>query len=97
MLAENVLPLSENTATGTYVLMQGVELGILRVPLHNVHLKSDLVLGTVVASTRFPEAGPLRNIIAPNNSESFNQFFTLVGLLRSLKLDQDLNFMSGMK
>ena len=52
LLAENILPLSDTTSMGTHVLIQGVELGILRVPLHRVHLKSDLVSGAVVVGVR---------------------------------------------
>ena len=52
LLAENILPLSDTTSMGTHVLIQGVELGILRVPLHRVHLKSDLVSGTVIVGVR---------------------------------------------
>ena len=48
LLAENILPLSDTTSMGTHLLIQGVELGILRVPLHRVHLKSDLVSGAVI-------------------------------------------------
>ena len=48
LLVEGTLPLSEETATGTQVLIQGVELGIVSVPLHTIYLKSDLVSGAVV-------------------------------------------------
>ena len=48
LLAENIFPLSDTTSMSTHVLIQGVELGILCVPLHRVHLKSDLVSGAVV-------------------------------------------------
>ena len=48
LLAENILPLSDTTSMGTHVLIRGVELGILHVPLHRVHLKSDLVSGAVI-------------------------------------------------
>ena len=52
LLAENILPLSDATLTGIHVLIQGVKLGILRFPLHRIHLKSDLVSGTVVVGVR---------------------------------------------
>ena len=48
------------------------------------------------ASTRFPEAIPLRNIKAPNIVKALTIFFTLVGLPRSLQSDQGSNFMSGL-
>ena len=52
LLVEGILPLSEETATGAQVLIQGVELGIVSVPLHSIHLKSDLVSGEVVVGLR---------------------------------------------
>ena len=42
-LVEDILFLSEATATGTHVLIQGVELGIVSVPMYAIYLKSDLV------------------------------------------------------
>ena len=47
LLVEDTLPLSEKTATGLQVLIQGIELGVIPVPLHRVHLSSDLVSGPV--------------------------------------------------
>ena len=52
LLVEDILPLSETTYTGAHVLIQGVELGVLRVPLHKVSLESDLVSGPVVVGVR---------------------------------------------
>ena len=52
LLLEGVLPLSDETSTGSSVLLQGVELGLINVPLHNIHLKSDLVTGPVVVGVR---------------------------------------------
>ena len=43
----HVLPLSETTATRTHVLIQGVELGIVSMPMHTIYLKSSLVSGAV--------------------------------------------------
>lgn len=48
LLAKNILPLSDTTSLGTHVLIQVIELGILCVPLHRIHLKSELVSGVVV-------------------------------------------------
>ena len=48
------------------------------------------------ASTRFPEAIPLRNIKAPSIVKALIKFFTLVGLPKSLQSDQGSNFMSGL-
>ena len=52
LLLEGLLPLSEKTHTGSEVLIQGVELGLVKVPLHTIDLKSDLVSGTVVVGVR---------------------------------------------
>ncbi|XP_062567274.1 uncharacterized protein LOC134229543 [Saccostrea cucullata] len=52
LLLEGVLPLSEKTHTGSEVLIQGVELGLVKVPLHVIDLKSDLVSGSVVVGVR---------------------------------------------
>ena len=52
LLVEDILPLSETTYTGAHVLIQGVELGVLCVPLHKVSLESDLVSRPVVVGVR---------------------------------------------
>ena len=52
LLVEGILPLSEATATGTHVLIQGVELGIVSVPMHTIYLNSDLVSREVVVGLR---------------------------------------------
>ena len=52
LLVEGILPLSGVTATRTHVLIQGVELGIVSVPMHTIYLKSDLVSGAVVVGLR---------------------------------------------
>jgi hypothetical protein len=43
LLLESVLPLSERTSTDESVLLQGVELGVIYVPLHRIYLKSYLI------------------------------------------------------
>ena len=43
----DTLPFSEKTSSGTSVLIQGVECGFVNVPLHNIYLSSDLVIGLV--------------------------------------------------
>ncbi len=52
LLLEGSLPLSEQTSTGIDVLIQGVAVEPLRVPLHRVQLKSDLVSGIVTVGVR---------------------------------------------
>ena len=47
------------------------------------------------ASTRFPEAIPLRNIKTKTIFKALVKFFTFVGLPRSVQSDQGSNFMSG--
>ena len=51
ILAETI-PLSEKSHSGKSVLIQGVECGLVTVPLHQVNLKSDLVSGTVTVGAR---------------------------------------------
>ena len=48
LILADILPFSEKTSSGTSVLIQGVECGTVNIPLHNVHLSSDLVTGLVV-------------------------------------------------
>ena len=52
LLLEGILPLSEKSSAGADVLIQGVELGFVRVPLHNINLKSDLISGPVSVGVR---------------------------------------------
>ena len=47
------------------------------------------------ASTRFPEAIPLRNIKTKIIVKALVKFFTFVGLPKSVQSDQGSNFMSG--
>ena len=52
LLLEGILPLSAETSAGASVLIQGVELGVIKVPLHFVELKSDFVCGSVTVGVR---------------------------------------------
>ena len=52
LLLEGILPLSAETSAGASVLIQGVELGFIKVPLHVVELKSDFVCGSVTVGVR---------------------------------------------
>ena len=52
LLLESVLSLSERTSTDRSVLLQGVELGVIDVPLHRIYLKSDLITGPVIVGVR---------------------------------------------
>ena len=59
LMVQNVLPFTDQSSEGASVLVQGVELGIVKVPLHRVFLKSNLVSGfvTVGASPTLPISG----------------------------------------
>ena len=48
----DTLPFSEKTSSGTSVLNQGVEVGFVNVPLHNIYLSSNLVNGPVAVGIR---------------------------------------------
>ena len=52
LLLEGILPLSDRSFSGDSVLLQGIELGFVSVPLHNICLKSDLVTGPVLVGVR---------------------------------------------
>ena len=52
LLLADVLPFSEKSYTGESVLLQGVECGMVNVPLHHVFLKSDLVSEPVTVGVR---------------------------------------------
>lgn len=41
------MPLSADTYTGMDVLVRGIELGCVKLPIHSVYLKTDLVIGMV--------------------------------------------------
>ncbi len=51
-ILEGALPFSNETYTGTDVLVRGIELSCIRVPLHTVFLTSDLVSGPVKVGVR---------------------------------------------
>ncbi|XP_073771215.1 uncharacterized protein [Danio rerio] len=51
-LMQGLLPLSERTATGSHVLVRGLEMSYMEVPLHHIHLNSKLVTGDVVVGVR---------------------------------------------
>ena len=59
-------------------------------PLPKTKKGNQYLLTIMRASTRFPEAIPLRNI-----KTSLTKFFTLVSLPKSIQSDQGSNFMSG--
>ena len=52
LMASHVLPLFEQTSVDASVLIQGVGMDVLRMPLHQIHLQSDLISGPVVVGVR---------------------------------------------
>ena len=58
LLLQGVLPLTKQSSAGASVLVQGVELGMLKVPLHKVYLKPNLVSGVVTVGVR-----PIQGIV----------------------------------
>ena len=64
-------------------------------PLPKTKKGCEYLLTIMCASTRFPEAIPLRNIKAKTIVNALMKFFTFVGLPKSIQSDQGSNFMSG--
>jgi len=52
LLLEGLLPLSESTSAGSNALLQGVGLEVISVPLHIIHLTSQLVCSPVMVGVR---------------------------------------------
>ena len=52
LLLQGVLLLTKQSSAGASVLVQGVELGVLKVPLHKVYLRSNFVSGVVTVNFR---------------------------------------------
>ena len=64
-------------------------------PLPKTKSGNEYLLTIMCASTRFPEAIPLRNIKTKTIVKVLVKFFTFVGLPKSVQSDQGSNFMSG--
>ncbi|XP_071824592.1 uncharacterized protein [Apostichopus japonicus] len=65
-------------------------------PLPKTKSGNQYLLTIMCASTRFPEAIPLRNIKAKTIVKALTKFCTLVGLPKSIQSDQGSNFTSGL-
>ncbi|XP_077993259.1 uncharacterized protein LOC144447231 [Glandiceps talaboti] len=65
-------------------------------PLPKTKSGNEYLLTIMCASTRFPEAIPLRSINAQRIVKALTKFFTLVGLPKSVQSDQGSNFMSNL-
>ena len=63
-------------------------------PLPRTKAGHEYLLTMMCASTRFPEAVPLRRITAQNVSKALVKFFTMVGLPKVVQSDQGSNFTS---
>ena len=64
-------------------------------PLPKTKSGNEYLLTIMCASTRVPEAIPLRNIKTKTIVRALVKFFTFVGLPKSVQSDQGSNFMSG--
>ena len=65
-------------------------------PLPKTRSGNQYLLTIMCASTRFPEAIPLRDIKAPKIVKALTKFFTFVGLPKEIQSDQGSNFMSNL-
>lgn len=63
-------------------------------PLPKTKAGNQFLLTVMCASTRFPEAMPLRRITAPVVTKALVKFFTVFGLPRVVQTDQGTNFKS---
>lgn len=64
-------------------------------PLPKTKLGNQYLLTIMCASTRFPEAVPLRNIKTRTIVNALVKFFTLFGLPKKVQSDLGSNFTSG--
>ena len=64
-------------------------------PLPKTKSGNQYLLTIMCASTRFPEAIPLRNIKSKSVVKALVKFFTLFGLPKVVQSDQGTNFMSN--
>ncbi len=51
-ILESALPFSRETYCGSDVLVQGIEMGVVKVPLHTLHIRSELITGFVKVAVR---------------------------------------------
>ena len=52
LILDSVLSFSSESFTGSSILLQGIKLGTVQVPLHNLELSSEIVSGSVVVGLR---------------------------------------------
>lgn len=65
-------------------------------PLPKTRSGNQYLLTIMCASTRFPEAVPLRDTKAPTIIKALTKFFSVFGLPKSVQSDQGSNSMSGL-
>jgi len=65
-------------------------------PLPKTRLGNQYLLTIMCASTRFPEAVPLRNLSSKRVVKALIDFFTMFGLPKEVQSDQASNFVSGL-
>lgn len=46
-ILQSVLPFTEQSSCGSSVLVQGIDLTVIKAPLHQMFLKSEIISGTI--------------------------------------------------
>lgn len=82
-----VLPLSEQTSCSSNVLVQVIEMGLVKVPLHQVHLQSELCTGFVKVGVR--ECLPVKGVeFILGNDLAGGKLFPVLEVFDNPVLDQ---------
>ena len=90
ILVEGILPLAEGTATGNNVRIQGIELGVVNVPLHTIFINSDIVTGMVTVGVR--PTLPIKGIsLIFGNDLAGSRVMPDLQLVKDPEPDQDKN------
>ena len=90
ILVEGILPLAEGTATGNNVRIQGIELGVVNVPLHTIFINSDIVTGMVTVGVR--PTLPIKGIsLILGNDLAGSRVMPDLQLVKDPEPDQDEN------
>ncbi|KAK0141027.1 Retrovirus-related Pol polyprotein from transposon opus [Merluccius polli] len=69
MMLEGILPLSDKNALGSNVLVRGIGMTFIPVPLHKIHLESDLVCDCVVVSAAISFWGMILGVVISGESQ----------------------------
>ena len=90
ILVEGILPLAEGTATGNNVRIQGIELGVVNMPLHTIFINSDIVTGMVTVGIR--PTLPIKGIsLILGNDLADSRVMPDLQLVKDPEPDQDEN------